>query len=343
MTLLALSLLAPPAAAAPVDRGLQAQIHPAGFDFASDQLAGFSYGYGPVDIVSSWECYDIIEVFDLNLDVEIASVSLEPRSGALAVDVQLGTVYGYNMRPDRRERLVRPVPRLRRRPRVHLAAQRPPDGRDVGGRGGRRAAPVLRSAPGAVGQLRLDIAWFPDDIAWSFMEDTVLELAGEAIGEALPPLVADLTADGLLLGTFANIPVHLEVDDVSSSTTGLYAAADVGSRRRRVGRQREAVARAARRVPLRGGADPGARPGSHRGRLGRGVARSRVGDGHRAVRRAARQPGPGRGRVAAAEARRSAPRRHRRRGPDAGAARGRSAGRQRGRAAAQAGPPTSRA
>jgi uncharacterized protein (TIGR03382 family) len=227
VAMLMLMQLAAPARATPVDEGLQAQITPAGFDFATDRLAGESFAFGPTDIYSSWECYDELDVLGFNLDVPIDSVSLDPQSGVLAVDVELGAVYGENMLIQGVsgwfdlcidfDATLEYISLTNGRLQGELAAEVVNDQLQL----------TFVEPPVVTGAFDSNIAWFPDDLVWAFMEDTVLDLASEAIASELPALITELTADGLLVSTFGDVPVVAFVSDVEASADGLFAAVDI--------------------------------------------------------------------------------------------------------------------
>ncbi|MEZ4240490.1 MAG: hypothetical protein R3F59_30915 [Myxococcota bacterium] len=225
--IVALLQLAPVASATPGDVGLQAQITPAGFDFVSDQLADTEFSFGPTTITGSYDCYDTIEVTDFNLDVPIETVTLEPKSGTLALDVQLGQIRGTDMglHGDSGwfdlcidfDATLEYIELSDARLTGELAAEVVND----------QLVLSFVEPPVLTGTFDSNIAWFPDDLVWAFMEGTVLDLVSGAIADQLPPIIEELTADGLLVGTFGNVPVVAFVDDVESTRDGLYAAVDI--------------------------------------------------------------------------------------------------------------------
>lgn len=227
MTAALFATLWAPARAATVDEGLQAQIYPSGFDFVSDQLASQAFAFGPTDLSGSWDCYDELSITDFNLSLALDSVTIEPKSGSLSIDVQLGEVRGEDMG-------------------LHgvsgwfdlcidfdttLKYVSLNDGRLQGELSAEVVDGALELAfvdpPVVTGDFDSDINWFPDDLAWAFVESTVLDLVADVLSDQLPPLVADATADGLLDAEFGGVPVTAFVGDVAASKDGLYAAVDV--------------------------------------------------------------------------------------------------------------------
>ena len=89
-----ISLWLASALAAPIGDGIQTHIHPAGFEFLSDQLQARSIAVGPLDFDSEVSCYEL-DVDGFNVDVQIQSVLIQPTTNGLFVDVDLSATSTY--------------------------------------------------------------------------------------------------------------------------------------------------------------------------------------------------------------------------------------------------------
>lgn len=216
------------ATASSIERGVQAQIHPAGFELVSRELSGLDFQIGPTQLAGSWECYSSIEVEDFNLDIQIERVTLDPRDGALGIDVQLGTVRGEQMGIsgvsgwfDLCIDFDTTVEYIALN-NGHLQGQLASEVRDG----------VLELSfvdpPSFTGSFSSEIDWFPDSLVWAFMEDNVLQMVSDLLVDTLPGVVSGFTSNELLLGTWGTATeVSLNVAEVSTSTDGLYVAVDL--------------------------------------------------------------------------------------------------------------------
>ncbi len=215
------------AAAAPISDGLQAQIHPAGFEFLSSQLSGTGFDVGPTNFETVVECYDPLTVDEFNLEVGIETIEIVPNVDTLDVVVTLGTVRGtywelagYTGWLD----LCFDFEAI-----IELVELR--DGLLVGS----LAAEVIDGAlqlefvdtPVVSGAFESDIDWFPDDLVWDFASGLVLDQVAGLLEDQVPALVADLTSESLLIGSLGDVPLLFDVSEVEVSTDGLYASVDV--------------------------------------------------------------------------------------------------------------------
>ena len=219
--------LAASALAAPVDRGLQAQIHPLGYDFVSEELSGTSWSFGPTVFETYWECYDPLVINDLNLSVQIDDVALVPQWDAIGVEVDFGEVRGENITLAGYSGWIDIC--------IDFTLALEYIELNNGSLTGELSADVVGSAlelsfPSPVvleGDLSSEVSWLPDDIIWLFLQNTALDLASGMIEEELPPLVSQFTAEGFLFTTFGDFDVRLGADEVRASPEGLWAAIDV--------------------------------------------------------------------------------------------------------------------
>ena len=215
------------AAASPVRDGLQARIFPAGYDFVASSLEGTVWPFGPTQFVGTWECYDPITVDDLNLSVELNTVSLIPRERGIGLGATLGEVRGEDMRLSGESGWIDLCIDFNSRLEYielengvitgELDAKVEGDAVELW-----FPEPVVLS-----GEFSSNIAWFPDQLAWGFMENTALEAGASLIQEELPALVSSLTADSLVLSTFGDLDVSITPREASANAQGLYAAVDV--------------------------------------------------------------------------------------------------------------------
>jgi MYXO-CTERM domain-containing protein len=222
------ALLSVTALGAPLERGLQAQLYPAGLDFLSNELSELELEVGPMDFSTTVECYDPLTIEDFNVSVVFDSVELTPGDGTLALDVQLGTIQGTYWDVSGTtgwfdtcfdfDVLVELIEVRNARLTGSLEA-------DVS-----NGELVLNwvTPPSVTGELYSDIDWFPDDLVLSLVQDLVLEELAAALEEQVPPLVRELTLGTLPLGEVAGIPIGIDVDAVRvSASEGLYTAVDV--------------------------------------------------------------------------------------------------------------------
>ncbi len=220
--------LASLATANPVQRGVQAQIHPAGFELVSTELSGLDFQIGPTEIAGSWECYSSIVVDGFNLDIQLERVTLEPRDGSLGIDVQLGSVRGEQMGISGVSGWFDLC--LDFDTTVEYITLN--DGHLQGSLASEVRDGVLELSfsdpPIFTGEFSSEISWFPDSLVWAFMEDSVLQMVSDLLEDTLPGIVSDFTSDELLLGTWGTATeLSIDVAEVSTSTDGLYVAVDL--------------------------------------------------------------------------------------------------------------------
>ncbi len=217
--MLTLSLLFGGAAAAPVDRAVQAQILPPGYDFVSEQLTGFRTAIGPLSVDTSWDCFHTVEVSDFTVAISLGEVSLRPVSGGIAVDVELERVRSEDFD------IVGVTDWLDLCLDVDfdVVYAELADGRVTGtlrpsvvdG----RVALAFDGSPHVEGALDSDIAWFPDTVMWWFVEDLVRETAAELLEDELPPLVEELVSDPVLRARLSGFDASFEVASPACPST----------------------------------------------------------------------------------------------------------------------------
>lgn len=226
MLLTALSLFIVPASAGVVEGGIRAAVFPQGLRFVEEQLSGLDYALDYPELSGEYDCYQQIGVRNVNLDIPIDEVDLWSEDGVLSVIVRFGTIRGEDMDlygesedwfdycvsfdttieyinlEDARVSLdLRPVIR---------------DG---------ELELELASTPSVTGDLDTDISWFPDDLALYWFEDTLFELVGEGLGDALPGTIAPLLSDALLGVQYDNFTVAVGLDDVAIDLDGVVLSA----------------------------------------------------------------------------------------------------------------------
>lgn len=84
--------------------------------------------------------------------------------------------------------------------------------------------------PQLYGSLDTEIAYFPDDLVIPYVEEMLLDQVGDKLAEALPPKVAELTADSLQLGDYGDWLVDLDLQDIRAEDgrLAIQTQADLG-------------------------------------------------------------------------------------------------------------------
>lgn len=226
MTLLALSLLAAPAPAREVENGIRAAVFPRGLRFVEEQVSGLDYALEYPEIAGEYDCYQQIGVRNFNLDIPIDEVDLWTEDGVLSVIVEFGTIRGedmdlYGESEDWLDYCVSFETTIEyiNLEDARLAVDLRPVIRD-----GDLELEVA-STPSLIGDLDTNIAWFPDDLALYWFEDTLFELVGEKLGEALPGEIAPLLSDALLGLQYDNFTVAVGLEDIDIDLDGVALAA----------------------------------------------------------------------------------------------------------------------
>ncbi|MEO0601715.1 MAG: hypothetical protein AAF211_09775, partial [Myxococcota bacterium] len=231
MTALVLALLAPSASAEPVVNGVQAQIHPEGLRFLSDELSGSTWSVAPEgDVTFDWSCYDLT-IEDLDLDLVFGPVSMVAQTNRLVLDAQVVSAVGTDMFLDGfatggacfdfgtgiDEIAVRDMT---------VSGELFPRIVDDGTLALTFLDPLQIDA-----DTTIDLTAIPDlveDGLLLFLEDALLNFAENELQEQLPGLLASLTVDGFLYQSeFAGFAFGVTPSAVTSSEEGLYASATI--------------------------------------------------------------------------------------------------------------------
>jgi hypothetical protein len=216
----------PAAWAAPVHRGVQAEVFPGGLRFAADRLEAEPLEIGPFDLQTSIDCYHTLDVRDFALTVPFASIDVALGQGTIEVDVQLGEVLGEDIGIqgvsdwfdlcidfDTTVEYVR-IRDGRLRGTLRVATE------------GDRPALAFASPPVLTGEFDSQIDWFPDDLAWALFGDVVLDTAADLLADRLPGLL-EAPIDAVVPTAFGDIPASISVSEVGAAPSGVSAAADV--------------------------------------------------------------------------------------------------------------------
>lgn len=215
----------------PVENGIQAQIHPAGFRFLSRELSGSTWALKPTDVQLEWECY-AIAIAEANLELEFGRVDIQSSFNRLELDAEVVSAVGRDMHIDARspggvslcvpfqgaitELAVRDA-----RLTGDLFPQIYRDTIDI-----TFLEPLELDADATVDFT--SIPNFVEDGLLLFLEGALLNYAETELEEELPALLASLTVDGFLYQTeFAGFEFGVTPSLVSNSEEGLYAAANI--------------------------------------------------------------------------------------------------------------------
>ncbi|MBX2802421.1 MAG: hypothetical protein KTR31_32375 [Myxococcales bacterium] len=224
-----LSVLLSVAWSNPVERGLQAQIHPHGYQFVADQVTGTQWDFGPTDLLFEPKdgCYHEVQINGFNLSVGLGQVTLLADWQGMDMNVEVTSARGEDMN------LVGDTDFFDLCPDVDLDVKfiELSNGRIQG----ELAADVQAGAvdlyfPQAMtvtGDISSEIAWVPDDLVWSLASEQVLEALAGVAEEELPKFVGELTSEGFLFSAFGDFEVEVTAEEVLTSPEGLYVATNV--------------------------------------------------------------------------------------------------------------------
>ncbi len=229
-SLVALALVSSSAGAAPVIDAVQAQIHPAGLGFLSSELSDSTWAIAPDGpVVFDYGCYELT-IENLDLALVFGPVSLVAGSNRLALDAEVVSAEGRDMRLDARGTGGACITFGTDIEEVTV--------RDMTVNG--ELFPRIVDDQLAVtffeplqldADVSIDLAQLPDFVEEGlllFLEDALLNFAVTELEEQLPDLLAGLTVDGFLYQTeIAGFSLGILPSAVTSSEEGLYASATV--------------------------------------------------------------------------------------------------------------------
>lgn len=217
------ALLASPGAHADTVRGgLQAAVFGGGLEFVEDQLAGFTLDLAEDQVGGEVGCYDALIVEDFNVHLPIDTVSLELGQGQLDITVRFDQIYAEDFEIHGEDgdyfdaciEFDADVDYVELEDAV-LELSLSADVED-----GQLALSVV-GTPSLSGDLDSDIAWFPDDLALAYFEDTIFETISSQLGDALPGLVSEYLGDALFGTAYGEWSVEVGLDDAQASSTAL--------------------------------------------------------------------------------------------------------------------------
>jgi hypothetical protein len=211
---------------APVERGLQARVFPPALDFAAQELVETPISIGPEELVTEFECYFEVNVENFNLVASMESIDLLLEDGQLQVDIDFGTVIGYDIHLAAYsgwldlcidfDATLLYLELENGHLTGQLAAVPGPTGIEL----------AFIGEPELTGVLDSDISGFPDDLLWVFFNGLVKSEIEKVLTTEIPNLL-EVPISGAFASPFGELALDVAVVDVEMEAAGLYAAADV--------------------------------------------------------------------------------------------------------------------
>ena len=217
------------AGAGTVDGGVQVAAFSSSFDFVADRFTGQTFNIHETEVSrSDVACYDEVGLRNLNVEVPIQKLTFDLNPSSLLIDVHFGRVFGEDMS-------------LYAEDSDFFDACPSMDSIDfefelTDGRILVELAPHLEAGqfvlevighPQVVGDLNTDIAWVPDDLILSFVEDSIFEAIEDAIAEKVPALASAMVDTALFAGAVGDMQLDVELTDVDVNNSSLSIGMDV--------------------------------------------------------------------------------------------------------------------
>ncbi len=216
------------AMAAQTDGGVQLAQYNEGVGFARDMIEGQSFDIAEPRVESELACYDAIAIENLNVHIPIKTVDMQFDEDLLVVDIFFDTIEGQDMLIvaedgnwtdwciafETQLRYARILDG-----RVSLALQAWVEDGSI--------QMAVANTPIVTGNIETDIAWVPDSLILTFVEDSIFNAVAERAEAEIPNLVSEYLNTTLFSTQIGPLGVDVELVDIDIVRHALMAGMDV--------------------------------------------------------------------------------------------------------------------
>jgi len=219
---------------------LQTAVFPEALVAATEFIQPQTFSFERRELSTSLGCWDSAGVKNLNFTVELEDVQVELVDGGVRVFVDLGYVGGTNMslyaHDPKDGDLCNDIDATLRFIELYDGSVDVSVAASVDGTGGLDVA--VLDGPILGGDLDMDLEWapswaqdwgwdlFPDDLFLSFLEDDIMQLAGEAGAAMIPELADELLTTTTFEAAIGKLSIAATLAELSASTEALAAGVD---------------------------------------------------------------------------------------------------------------------